>query len=158
VREMDNDTDENNRNGKGRPTKSEQLQIERRLRPLFVKGTNSYYAANETGYSLNTVKKYYRNFFQEVRELEGPEFDQACKDRIISACLGIDEQILKMEKMQKELELKSQTGGKQDIQLYKLRINLSNSISNLRIQRLGIANSPTSDEMLAALRKVDEQK
>jgi len=91
--------DETNRNVKGRPSKPEQLQIERRLRPLFMRNLSSYTAANETGYSINTVKKYYKDFFRETRDLEGPEFDQACKERRISACLAIDEQLLKMEKM-----------------------------------------------------------
>ena len=154
---MNNDTSENNRNGKGRPTKYEQLQIERRLRPLFLKGASPYHAANETGYSPNTVKKYYSIFYHEVRDLESTEFDQACKNRKVSACFGIDEQIQKLEKIQKEIEFKSQTGGTQDIQLYKLRINLANSISELYIKRLDIANSPTYDEMLKAMKKVEEK-
>ncbi|HEV2192786.1 MAG TPA: hypothetical protein VGR54_04100 [Nitrosopumilaceae archaeon] len=152
---MKNDTDNTVHNRKGRPSKFQQLQIERRLKPLFMRGLSPYSVAIETGYSKNTVKKYYGDFYQEIRDLEGPEFDQACKDRMISACLGIDEQLLKMEKMQKELEQKSQTDGTQYIQLYKLRISLANSISDLRIKKLNIANSPTSDEMLAALRKVN---
>jgi hypothetical protein len=155
---MKNDTDNTIHNRKGRPSKFEQLQIEKRLKPLFMRGLSSYSTAFETHYSINTVKKYYDNFYQEIRDLEGSEFNQACKDRKISACLGMDEQLLKMEKMQKELEQKPQTGGTQDIQLYKLRISLANSISDLRIKRLNIANSPTSDEILVALRKVDEQK
>jgi len=155
---MKNDTDNTVHNRKGRPSKAEQIQIERRLKPLFMRGSSSSSAAIETGYSINTVKKYYGNFYQEIRDLEDPEFNQACKNRKISACLGIDKQLLKMEKMQKELEQKPQTGGTQDIQLYKLRISLANSISDLCIKRLNIANSPTSDELLLALRKVDEQK
>jgi hypothetical protein len=147
-----------NHNGKGRPSKSEQLEIERILRPLFMKGLSSYAAANKTDYGINTVKKYYHKFYKEVRDLEGPDFAQECKDRIVSTCLGIDKQISKLEKIQEELELKSQNGGAQYIQLYKLRINLSDSISDLHMKRLGIANSPTYDEALAAIRKWHEQK
>ncbi len=155
---MENHTNETNRNGKGRPSKFEQLQIEKRLQPLFMIGLSSYSATIETGYSINTVKKYYSNFYQEMRDLEGPEFDQACKDRKISTCFGIDEQLLNMKKMQRELEQKPQTDGSKYIQLYKLRISLAKSISDLLTKKLNIANSPTSDEMLVALRKVDEQK
>lgn len=155
---MKDQTNESNNNGRGRPTKSEQLQTERRLRPLFMRGMSTYSASIETGYSINTVRKYYDNFYKETRDLEGPEFDQACKDRKITACLALDIQIQKMEKMQKELEQKSQIGGTQDIQQYKLRISLCNMISDLNIKRLSIANSPTADEMLAALSKVDGQK
>jgi len=154
---MKDHTNESNQNRKGRPSKFEQLQIERRLRPIFLKGTSPHFASIETGYSVNTVKKYYENFYKEARDLEGPEFDQACKERKFSTCLAIDEQIRKMDKMQKELEQKSQINGMQDIQLYKLRISLCNLISDLNIKRLSIANSPTSDELLTALRKVDEQ-
>ena len=90
--------------------------------------------------------------------MEGSEFDQACKDRKISACLAIDAQLSKMEKMQKELEQKPHTSGTQDIQQYKARISLVHLISDLIIKRLSIANSPTADEMLAALSKVEGQK
>ena len=155
---MKDQTNEPNQNRRGRPSKCEQLQIERRLRPLFIRGLSTYSASIETGYSINTVKTYYDNFYKEIRDLEGPEFDQACKDRKISACLAIDEQIQKMEKMQKELEQKSQIGGTHDIQQYKLRISLCNLISDLKIKSLDIANSPTSDEILAALSKVEGQK
>lgn len=155
---MDNGTNENNGNKRGKPTKSEQLEIERRLRPLFMRGASTYYASNETGFSINTVKKYYSKFYKEIRDLEGPDFAHECKDRIVSACLGIDQQISKMEKMQKELEIRSQNLGAQHIQIYKLRIILSDSISDLIMKRLGIANSPTYDEMLTAMRKVNEQK
>src|SRR5579864_7556884 len=154
---MDNDTNENNRNGRGKPSKQEQLEIERRLRPLFIRDVSPYHAVIETGYSPNTVKKYYHKFYKEIRDLEGSDFAQQCKDRIVSACFGIDEEISNLRKIRKELELKSQTGGTQYIQLYKLQISLSNSISDLILKRLGIANSPTYDEMLEAMRKVHEQ-
>jgi hypothetical protein len=157
-RKMKNDPDNTIHNRKGRPGKFEQLQIEKKLQTLFVRGLNSYSAAIKTSYSINTVKKYYSNFYQKIRYLEGPEFDQACKNRKILTCSAIDEQLLKMEKMQTELEQKSQTGKIQYIQLCKLRISLSNSISNLHMKKLSIANSPTYDEMLTALKKVDEQK
>ena len=155
---MDNDTNENKRNARGRPSKPEQLQTDRELRSLFIRGVRPYHAAIETGHSRNTIKEYYRKSYKAVNDLEGPEFAQACKERIVSACLGIDNQISKLEKIQEELELKSKNGGTQDIKLYKLQISLSNSISDLIIKRLGIANSPTYDDMLAAMREVEKQK
>lgn len=154
---MKNHADETNRNGKGRPSKFEQLQIERKLRSLFLRGMSPYAAANETGYSINTVKKYYVKFFREVEDSESPEFIQACKDRKISACLGLDVQISKMEKMQEELDQIPQA-GKQYIQLCKLKVSLANSISDLIIKKLDIANSPTFDEILVAYRKESEHK
>lgn len=154
---MENGRDETNRNGKGRPSKSEQLEIERNLRTYFGRGKSTYQAAIKTGYSINTVKKYFSNFYKEVRDSEGPEFVQACKDRIVSACLAIDVQLSKMEEMQKELDQIPQAGTRY-IQLYKLKISLANSISDLFIKKLNIANSPTFDEMLVAIRKLDEDK
>ena len=155
---MDNDTNENNRNGRGKPSKYEQLEIERRLRSLFSMGLSPHAAAIETGYSINTVKKYYRKFYKEIRDFEGQNFAQECKDRIFSACCGIDTEISNLRKIQKELELKSQNSGTQYLQLCKLQISVSNSISDLIMKRLGIANSPTYDDMLAAMRKEGEQK
>lgn len=147
-----------NRSGKGRPSKPEQLEIESRLKDLFKKGTDSYSAANQTGYSINTVKKYYNKFYKEIRDLEGPDFAQTCKDRMVLTCLGIDKQISKFEKIEQELELKSQNGGKQDIHLYKLRISIAKAISDLYIKRMSIANSPTSDDMLETVQKWEYQK
>ncbi len=155
---MDNGTEKNYHNGRGKPSKQKQLEIERELRSLFIDDVSPYHAAIKTGYSINTVKKYYRKFYKEIRDLEGQNFAQECKDRIVSACFSIDKEISNLRKMQKELEFKSQTDGTQYIQLYKLQISLSNSISDLIMKRLGIANSPTYDDMLAAMRKEGEQK
>jgi len=153
-----NDITNESHNRRGKPSKHEQLEIERKLRILFDKGVRPYHAVIETGYSPNTVKKYYRKFHGEIRDLEGSNFAQQCRDRITLTCLVLDRQIEKQEKMQEELELKSKTGGTQDIKLYKLQISLSNSISDLITKRLGIANSPTYDNMLEAMREVEKQK
>ena len=96
---MDNDTNENNRNGRGKPSKHEQLEIERELRSLFINGLSPYAAANKTGHSINTVRKYYRKFYKEIRDLEGQDFAQECKDRIVSACFGIDNEISNLRKI-----------------------------------------------------------
>ncbi len=151
---MDNYTNENNRNGRGKPSKHEQLEIERTLRDTFRRGLLPCQAVIETGYSPNTVKKYYSKFYKEIRDLEGPDFAQQCKDRIISACFGLDREILKQEKIREELELKSKTGGTQDIHLYKLQTSLSNSIAGLIEKRLAIANSPTYRDILEAMKEV----
>ena len=153
-----NETNENKRNGRGKPSKHEQLEIERELRLLFIDDVSPYAAANKTGHSINTVRKYYRKFYKEIRDLEGQNFAQECKDRIVSACFGIDKEISNLRKIQKELENKSQSNGAQDLQRYKLQISLSNSISDLIMKRLGIANSPTYDDMLVAMREVEKQK
>jgi hypothetical protein len=155
---MDNGTSENNRNGRGKPSKQEQLEIERTLRDTFRRGLLPYQAVIETGYSPNTVKKYYSKFCKEIRDLEGPDFAQQCRDRIISACLGLDREILKQEKIREELELKSKTGGTQDIHRYKLQTSLSNSIAGLIEKRLAIANSPTYRDVLEIMKEVEKQK
>jgi predicted transcriptional regulator len=156
--EKEMEENETNRNGKGRPSKYEQLEIERTLRDTFRRGLLSHQAVTETGYSPNTVKKYYGKFYKEIRDLEGPNFAQECMNRRISACLGLDQEILKQEKVREELELKSKTGGTQDIHLYKLQTSLSNSIADLIEKRLAIANSPTYRDMLEAMKEVEKQK
>ena len=155
---MTDDADKTNHNGKGRPSKFEQLEIEKKLRPFFTSGLSSYTASRETNYSVNTVKKYYKKWYKEIRDSEAPEFVQACNDRRISTCLAQDEQLLKAERMQKELEEKTRTDVTPNIQLYKLRIRLIQLISDLLLKKLNTANSPTLDDMLTAFKKVDEQK
>ena len=155
---MDNGTNKTDRNKRGRPSKPEQLDIERNLRNSFLSGKSSYQAAIETGYNKNTVKKYYSKLTKEARDLEDPEFAQACKDRNMSTGFAIDKQISKLEKMQEELERKTPTDETQYIQLYKLKISLADLISDKHIKKLNISNSPTYDEILAALRKIGEQK
>jgi hypothetical protein len=155
---MENGKDKTNSNGRGRPNKPRQLDIESNLRIPFQSGKSTYQAAIETGYNINTVKKYYAQFYKEIKDLEGTEFAQACKDRKISTGFVIDTQISKMEKLQEELEKKASTDKIPYIQLCKLRINLSNLISDLHMKKLNIANSPTYDEILTALRDAGEQK
>ncbi|MDE1828859.1 MAG: hypothetical protein KGI25_00910 [Thaumarchaeota archaeon] len=151
------ETDDTKTSGqkRGRPSKKEELEIERQLRNCFLQGKSPWAASGETGHSVNTVRKYKR-FYAEAREAESPEFVEACKERIVSARLALERQLQKLEKVRDELEKVSPQNGTQYIQINKLRINVVQAITDLHLKILNIANSPTVDELLAALRSAGE--
>lgn len=144
------------RQNRGRPSKKEELEMERQLRDCFLEGKSPWAASHETGHSVNTVRRYYKRYHAEAKESESPEFVEACKERILSTRLALERQLQKMEKVQNELEKVSAQDGTHYIQINKLRINAVQTITDLHLKILNIANSPTMDELMTAFRKAGE--
>ena len=63
----------------GRPTKHEQIYIERKLRPYFENSISARVTAGETGFNLKTVTKYFNQWKKEIIESETPDFLKRCK-------------------------------------------------------------------------------
>jgi hypothetical protein len=65
---------------RGRPTKPEELQIERELWPFFEKGFAARFIAIKTGYDVKTVYNHYKKFREQVVDYIIPNFIQRCKE------------------------------------------------------------------------------
>jgi len=65
----------------GRPTKGEQLNIERTFRPYFENSISASVTAFETGFDIKTVLKYFNQWKNEILESENGEFFQTMQRR-----------------------------------------------------------------------------
>ncbi len=152
---MKNETRKNK--SRGRPSPVEQLKIRSTLEECFNDGISPYAAERLTGHNINTVRKYYREFYKKITKSFDKEFVQGCKERIAYTFAALENDLLGMVTLRKKLE-KVKGGRKPNIPLNKLLITLNEKIVNLRIKLLDTANSPTYDEKLKALKAEDEQK
>lgn len=141
---------------RGRPNKSEQLQIERKLRPYFERMLSVSFAAKETGVNVNTVKKYYKTWSDEIKSTEHPDFIKRSKIIIRNSVLAIDHQLLKLYKLQETIEKQithniKQHNGIPDLSLglYKVSILLSDKISDLILKKTNLTVTPTADVTLS---------
>ena len=141
---------------RGRPNKSEQLQLERKLRPYFEKMLSATFAARKTRINVNTVKKYYKTWFDEIKSSEHPDFIKRSKITISNSNLALDIQLSKLYKLQETLEKQinhniKQNGGIPNIEInvYKTSILLSEKISDLILKKTNLIVSPTADVTLS---------
>jgi len=143
-------------NSNGRPSKAEQLEIERKLRSYFEKSISPYVTSCETGINIKTVRKYFKEWSEEIRDSEHQDFIERSKTAKEQAILACDRQLLILYKAQEDFEKQvedsiKQSGGtpKLDRWLYKQRIEISNAIVNLTILKTTLENTPTADITLA---------
>jgi len=140
----------------GRPNKSEQLQLERKLRPYFEKMLSVSFAAKETGVHVNTIKKYYKTWYDEIKSTEHPDFIKRSKNTIRNSNLALDNQLSKLYKLQNTLEKQIKNDIKQNngisnlsLGLYKVSILLSEKISDLILKKTNLTVTPTADITLS---------
>lgn len=137
----------------GRPNKAEQLCIEKILWPYFEKMLSTSFAARDTGININTVKKYYKVFSDQIRSSEQADFIQRSKDFIRSCNLALDNQLSKLYTLQDKLEMQINHEIKQHDRippaLYKISIALSDRICDLLLKKTNLTLSPTADITLS---------
>lgn len=148
-------------NKNGRPSRADQLEMERKLRPYFEKSISSSITSRETGINIKTVRKYFHEWYEEIKSSEHQDFIEICKIAKEQAILAYDDQLLILYKIQEDIEKQvensiKQSGGipKLDRWLYKQRIEVSNAIVNLISLKTALTNTPTADITLA--KKVQE--
>ena len=141
---------------RGRPSKAEQLQIERKLRPYFARMLSVSFAAKETGININTVKKYYKLWSDEIKAIEHPDFIERSKTIIQNSNLALDHQLSKLYKLQETLKKQINHNIKQNngipnlsLGLYKVSILLSEKISDLILKKTNLTVTPTADVTLS---------
>jgi hypothetical protein len=142
-----------NENKCGRPTKAEQLKIQDKLQPYFAKGISSYATANETGINIKTVNKYFGDWYTEIKNSQHQDFIEKAKFEKERAVLAIDHQLLKLYKIQDELDKHTMTSSDKikcafEKGYYKLRAQIVGMIVNLISTKINLANAVTADASL----------
>jgi hypothetical protein len=114
---------------------------------------SSSIAAKETGININTVKKYYRDFSNQIKLSQHPDFIQHSKNTIQNCMLALDVQISKLYTLQDKLEMQMNHEIRQHDSippmLYKISISLSDKISDLLLKKTNLTISPTADITLS---------
>jgi len=137
----------------GRPSKAEQLEIQKRLRPYFENGISAFVTARETGINIKTVNKYFDEWYKEIKNSQQPEFVERTKFEKERAILVFDNQLLKLYKIQDNLEKQAiVTSGKVkhafEKGYYKLQAQIVGMIVDLISTRINLANAVTADASL----------
>lgn len=146
---MDNAVKQRN----GRPSKTEQLEIQGKLRPYFEKGITPFVTSKKTGINIKTANKYFDLWYEEIKNSQNEDFIERCKRAKEQAIVVCDEQLLQLYEMQNELKKHSEEKHKSEPErwMYKIRLDITNSIVNLASLKTALANSPTADVTLQKL-------
>ena len=136
----------------GRPSEAEQLEIERKLRPYFEKSISPYVTSSKTGINIKTVRKYFHEWCEEIKKPEHADFIERSKIAKEQAILTCEDQLLRLYKVQEDIENQTedsikQSGGipKLERRVSKQRIEVANAIANLTVLKTGLVNTPTAD-------------
>ncbi|AFS80034.1 hypothetical protein NKOR_00580 [Candidatus Nitrosopumilus koreensis AR1] len=141
---------------KGRPSKADQLRIEKKLRPYFEKMLTVSIASRETKINHNTVKKYYKKWYDEIASTEHPDFVKRSKIIISNSNIALDNQLSKLYKIQETLEKQitysiEQNNGIPNLEnnIYKTSILLIEKISDMILKKTNLTVTPTADIVLS---------
>ena len=93
-----------NAHDKGRPSKAQELETERTLRPFFSRLYSATFTAKKTGYNIKTVAKYFAEFKKEILESETTEFVQRSRETKERGLLAYDEHLYFLYSDKEEVE------------------------------------------------------
>jgi len=145
----------------GRPTKGEQLNIERTLRPYFENSISATFTAFETGFDKKTVLKYFNQWKEEILESENPEFFKKCKEEKQRSLLTYEKQISSLVKDKKEIELLIEASRRASNlpyleKFYKLKLKITETIGKFVAVRINLVNAATADTVFELEQKVEK--
>ena len=97
-------------NENGRPTKQEQLDLQKTLREYYEKGISATTTANLAGINVKTVCNYFNEWYKQINEIERSKF----QDRVLEArsqhLIVLDNQLDNLYKLQYRMQKDTITG------------------------------------------------
>jgi hypothetical protein len=136
--------------GRGRPSKTDEIQIELELRPYFVNSISSYTTAQKTGHDIKTVSRYFNKFKTEMFSSANQEFLERCREQRERSLLGYNDLLASVLQDKKnvedliELALNQGQLATAD-RLYKTKIKLNEQIGQYISAQLELVTHPTAD-------------
>jgi len=133
---------------RGRPSKSQELEIERTLQTFFIKTYSATFTAKKTGYNIKTVIKYYNQFKQEILESETSDFVKRCKEEKEKCLYAYDELIYSLYEDRKDIErlidASEKIGDLQNVtKLYRTKLKINEDIGNFVSAKINLSNTAT---------------
>ena len=144
---------------RGRPSRQEQVQIVRTLRPYFERGMNATFTAGITGINIKTVCNYFNGWYRQLMETQEQDFVKRQRQTKEHAILCLDYLINKQYELLDEIKneiIKYKKDGKFiPKHLLSLNAQILRDISDMTQQKGDIALTPTIDVSLEKI--VDER-
>ncbi len=134
----------------GRPTKSQQISIERILRPYFENSISARVTADETDFNIKTVSNYFDQWKKEITESETDDFIIRCREEKARSLVSFEKQISSLVRDQNEIELIIEEAKKicnYSIleKFYKLKIKIIETKARFVSARINLITAPTAD-------------
>jgi len=133
---------------RGRPSKAQELEIERTLQPFFARAYSATFAAKKTDYNIKTVTKYYNKFKQDILESETTDFVKRCTEEKEKCLYAYDELIYSLYEDRKDIErlidASEKIGDLQNVtKLYRTKLKINEDIANFVSAKINLSNTAT---------------
>jgi len=143
---------QSNVHDRGRPTKAEELEIERELRPFFTKLYSATFTAEKTKYNIKTVAKYFIKFKKEILESETGDFIQRSRETKERGLLAYDELLYSLYIDKEEVEhLIGVTKKILDLRTaekwYKIKMKINKDVTEVIAAKINLENTATVDDI-----------
>jgi len=145
-----------NEHNRGRPSKAQELEIERTLWPFFTKLYSATFTAKKTGYDIKTVAKYFVEFKKEILESETREFVQRSRETKERGLLAYDELLYSLYNDKEEVEhlidvVKKIGDLRAAEKWYRIKMKINKDITEVIAAKINLENTATADDVAKVL-------
>lgn len=137
------------RRSNGRPTKTQQLQIQKELREYFERGMSAVFTSNKTGINIKTVCHYFNEWTVQLKQIEEKEFVIRQNREKERAIINLEYMVDKMYELLEQIdgEIKNYKKEKKPVppHLFSSKLQTLSNISSLTQSRMSIGIAPTID-------------
>ncbi|HSB57278.1 MAG TPA: hypothetical protein VLD38_05680 [Nitrosopumilaceae archaeon] len=143
---------------RGRPPKEEQLETQKTLQWYFERGITATVTSQRTGKNINTVCKYFEEFYEQISEFEKVEFLERQKKERERIIITFDSQILdtyeSLDDIESEINKYKQEKKPIPRHLISLKLETMKYISILTEKKGSFVMLPSMDD--ATKKKIEE--
>ena len=137
---------------RGRPAKETQLSIQKILRQYFERGITASLTAQRTGTNINTVCKYFDEFYEQAAESEKFDFLERQKKERERIVISFDGQILdayeSLDDLDSQIKKYKQDDKVIPRHLLSLKLEVMKYITSLTEKKGAFVMQPAMDEAL----------
>lgn len=153
---------QSNVHDRGRPSKAQELEIERELRPFFIKLYSATFTSKKTGYDIKTVAKYFTEFKKEILESETRDFVQRSRETKERGLLAYDELLYSLyndiEEVEHLIDVAKKIADLRTVEKwYRIKMKINKDITEVIAAKINLENTATVDD-IAKILQGEKQK
>ncbi len=134
---------------KGRPTKTQQLSIQKELREHYERGTTAVFTSSKTGINIKTVCHYFNEWTNELKQIEENDFVIRQRREKERSIMNFEYMIDKLYELLEQLEeeIRNCTKEKKPVpkHLFSLKLQTLSKITEYAQAKGAIGMAPTFD-------------